>query len=246
MPKWKVFIVFHQLIYDDIYGGDGLFGKENYTFLKVGEQNCPVNYEYIDIRYFSNYTPLGKYYAESEAIYNVYKNPELWQDLSHIGFSQYDKPHKLKNQEKYNITELIINNLSPQNHISFETYTMQTDFNQHIMMDEDRPNELTGNGKNCYYGIIHDYNEFHGTVFCLGDIIKKNINLCSSFLLPVKNFDNIMKFISHIIESKKLDQFDTFHQHRIQGGLLERYIGVAIILENLNLIDLTTEHYNLK
>ncbi len=56
-----------------------------------------------------------------------------------------------------------------------------------------------------------------------------------------------MKFISSIIESGKLNKYDPARRFRLQAGLLERYMGVAILFENIpHSINLTTEHFNMK
>lgn len=245
--KWKVFIVYHKTLYPNecFYLKDEKWNSEHWTGVKVGDRENPMPNN-IEIKKLPNYKYLGAHYAEAEAIYNLYKNPETYAGLDYIGFTQYDKPNKLKGQEVYNITELITENLSPENHISFETFTMAQDFGQNILMDDMFPDRLNGEGKNAYLGIIDDYNKFHGTEYSLSNTLGRKINLCSSFLVPVINFEKIMKFISHIIESGKLDKYDSKRVNRIQGGLLERYFGIALMFEDLKLIDLSTEHINLK
>ena len=51
-----------------------------------------------------------------------------------------------------------------------------------------------------------------------------------------------MTFICPVIESGKLDAFDTMRKHRLQGNLLERYIAVFFALEDIEKVDLSTVH----
>jgi hypothetical protein len=44
------------------------------------------------------------------------------------------------------------------------------------------------------------------------------------------------------MESGKLDIYDTKRLHRLQGGLLERYVAVFFALENIAKIDLSIIH----
>jgi hypothetical protein len=244
--KWKVFIIFHKSLFFDNYASDTNFNSENYTFLKVGDAEPDTLLAFKDIKEIGNYTALGKWYAESEAIYNLYKNPNFYSTLDYIGFSQYDKPHIALKNGSTNITQQVKDILKTQgsHHISLETYSLSLDYDQNIMMDDDFPDQLTGSGKNCYLGILEDYNYYHQTQHNLAEISL--INLCSSFIISVTVFDKIMKFIAFIIESKKLDRYDSLRKHRIQGGLLERYIGLALAFEDVKFHDLSIGHLNQK
>ncbi len=245
--KLKIFIVYHKHIFFEHYEKDEKFSEDIYTFCKI--DRLPNAYDMqnmIDVNEFSNFVQLESQYNEYQAIYNIYKNPDIWKDLDYIGFSQYDKPHLFRVGGGHNVTEKILDNLDPETHISLESYPFMVDFNQHILMDEEKPDILVGRGKNVYFGILEDYNAFYGTNYSLVDLQSKNINLVSSFVLPAKTFENIMPFIANVIESGKLNKFDAERRNRVQAGFLERYMGVAIIFENLKQVDLTTEHFNQK
>ena len=246
ISKLRIFIVYHDKIFHENYTKDTLFDLNLYTFLKVGDNEKHDDSFHVHIKQLETYIPLGKHYAEAEAIYNIYKNPEMYENLDFIGFSQYDKPHQFRNKDGFNVTEEILNNLAPNTHISLESYLFEVDLAQQIMMDEAYPNQLTGYGRNAYVGILTEYNQFFKTHYSFDDLMGKEINLCSSYILPVANWLNVMKFISEVIESKRLDKFDTERKYRLQGGLLERYFGVAIMLEGLKSINLTIEHISQK
>ena len=238
--KFKIYIVFHDKIFEENYHADKLFSSEYYTILKSGnKENRYINNENVlDSKTLPIYNDLPVWYSEFNAIYNIFKNPESYKDLDYIGFSQYDKP--LLHNTTSEIQRIIA--INDCQHISLESHSLYKDFNQWILMDENKPNILTGVGKNCYYGIIDDYNDFFGTNYFIHEYFGKMINLVSSFLIPVRNFENIMSFISYIIESKKLDIFDTEHKYKLQGGLLERYLGVSLLFEKLEFNNLTIPH----
>ncbi len=225
MKRWVVYIITHGPIYEMNYSEDLFFSKENWKIFNVNNNNL-------------SYIHLGKWWAESEAIYNIYKS-ESYKEYDYIGFIHYD--FKLDHNGDYLITSLInkaINNNC--NFISFYTHIFSDDYNQHIMMDEMYPNQLTGNGKNCYINIIQHYNDFYNKDITIKDIWNKPINLCSSFLTKKDIFEDLMKFLSYIIESKILDKFDTEHKFRIQAGMIERYI--AIYTSQINMYDLSLKH----
>jgi hypothetical protein len=66
--------------------------------------------------------------------------------------------------------------------------------------------------------------------------------MCDCFVTPVRLFEKMMTFICPVIESGKLDGFDTLRKHRLQGNLLERYIAVFFALEDIEKVDLSTVH----
>jgi len=112
-----------------------------------------------------------------------------------------------------------------------------------VLMDKQQPNQFVGPGRNCFEGILRDYNQFFGTQFSMEDVAKDGfLNMCDCFVTPVYLFEKLMAFISEIIESKSLDIYDTERLHRLQGGLLERYVAVFFALENIKKIELSTVH----
>ena len=86
---------------------------------------------------------------------------------------------------------------------------------------------------NCIDRILDDYNSFFQTRHTLQDVARDGfLTMCDCFVTPVGVFDKLMSFISPIMESGKLDIYDTQRLHRLQGGLLERYVAVFFALEN--------------
>lgn len=255
--KWKIFIVSHESIYDKQMAGDRKFNNENYCFLNVGSLEKLKNsdkYYCINQKDLNNYLPLGKFWAESEGIYNIWRSG-IYKELEYIGFLHYDIEFRLwkKNRMREsfylgtatNITSRISRYIKNKNkcHISFQTYNTKADYEQKIMADTERPNELVGEGKNCYEYILEDYNEFFGTQYTIEDLlVKENINLCSCFLIDIKTFDKMMNFFDWIVSSHKLESFDTEHKYRFQGGMAERYFGIFLLLEYDEMLDLGLVH----
>jgi len=246
--KWKVFVVCHDLIMDQYYENDRNFNRENFCFVNVADQPLlPEYYEkynLIDLKDLKNYVRLGKRYTEAEVIYNIYKN-NLHQGLDAIGFLHWDKELKTTGDQSYDVVDKINQQLDHQVHISFETHFTSHDYHQRILADIRQPEKYKGKGTNCYDYILNDYNQFFGTHYSINDFMDKQvINLCSCFMVPGIVFEKMMPFISSVIESKKLDIFDTNGFYRIQGIFMERYFGLFLSFEPLKFIDLTLFHHS--
>lgn len=231
MKKYTVFVIFHDTLNLEYYNESIL---ENFVFVNVRKDNKNVypNLNVINLHEFKEFKALGSYYAESEVIYNVYKNMYLVDNVDYIGFLHHDIDcNPLTNDQVLNMVKY--NEL-----ISFETHSFTKDYNRGILMDANKPNMLYGKGVNCYDTIFHDFNSFYNTNFSICDFNKKDnhIILCSCFILKKEIFLKLMEFSSQIIESKKLDIFDTKHKYRIQGGLMERYYAIWFLLKDVSFV----------
>jgi hypothetical protein len=225
---YKIFVVTHKNIFDFIYAQEDL---SKYKFVNISNNKLSNSlyekYDILDIK-DNNFIDLGKYYTESEVIYNVYKN-NLYEGLSHIGFTHYDVG--TKNLQTNKSVSNYFNQYETK-HVNLQPFDFNWDFNQRILADDTQPETLTGSGKNCYFFILEKYNEFYGTNINLENL-NGTINLCSCFILETTLFTKMMEWISWVIESKCLDKFDTLHRYRLQGGLLERFYAVWIKLNVL-------------
>lgn len=253
--KWKIFIATHKKFYPEMYEVDSQFSNEHYCIMNVGQLEKLENqdgYDVIDQKKLPVFYPLGARWAESEGIYNLWKN-NVHKDLDYIGFSHYDKELRLikrkflkKNQT--NITERIDKYLKGKQHahISLENHNMKEMYLMRSMADETRPNEIVGDGLNCFDYILKHYNDYYNTDFKIKDLLKhKTINLCSCFLIDVETFDKMMRFFEWIIEKKFMGVFDTEHKYRFPGAMAERYFGVFLMLEYKKTLDLSiVHHYN--
>lgn len=241
----------HKKIHADLMAGDRQFNNDNYVFLNVGQSDRLENsqgYHCINQKELPNYIPIGRYWAESEGIYNIWRS-QCYKELAYIGFLHYDIEFRLIRKfclgGYTNITERINRYISGKQkaHISFATYTTKQDYAQRIMMDPARPNELVGDGINCYDQIIKDYNLYFNTSYTLEDFFRrKHINLCSCFLIDTEAFNKMMRFFDWLVNSHKLDAYDTEHRNRFQGGMAERYFGMFLLFEYDKFKDFSLVH----
>ncbi len=251
--KWKIFIISHERILHEMYCNDRDFSSDHYAVINVGQE--PIySAEKLQVyqqKDWATYKSLGKYWTESEGIYNLWRSG-AWKNLEYIGFLHYDLELCLRDKKskfhRYNITDRIEKYISKRvrGHISFETHGTLEDYQQKIMADERYPDQLSGEGRNCYELIIEDYNCFFQTNYTIKDFLeKKQINLCSCFLIDVYHFDEMMKWWESIVESGELLKYDPSHRYRLQGGLAERYFGVYMAFQYDDLLDLSLiHHYN--
>lgn len=269
--KWKIFIMCHNVIWDKMYADDPDFSPEHYSFLKLGNHDLQCNqkkqYHIINESDFPA-SFLEPHYAELTGMYCIYKN-KLYKDLDYIGVSHYDKDHRLLGggektticaleAARYQAEVLRIPSKGPTDitrriteavhglplvHIGLEVHPFEKIYEQCVLMDKQTPNQFVGPGRNCFEEILCDYNQFFGTQFSMEDVAKDGfLNMCDCFVTPVYLFEKLMAFISEIIENRSLDRYDTERQHRLQGGLLERYVAVFFALENIEKIELSTVH----
>lgn len=271
MKNWTVFIMCHDVIWDGMYEHDPGFGPGHYSFLKLGrhELRHDSSKGYRIVSEFDYPVSLdAPHYAELTGLYCVYKN-RLHDGLEYVGFSHYDKEHRLLAPEgTANIGELetirsrtegerrtgdgptditariqkLVDSPTPV-HISLETHGFRKIYDQRVLMDERRPDAFVGEGRNCIDRILEDYNGFFGTRFTLEDVARDGFfTMCDCFVTPFPLFEKLMTFIAPIIESRKLDTYDTGRRHRLQGGLLERYVAVFFALEKIDKMDLSLVH----
>jgi hypothetical protein len=236
MPRYRIFVVFHDTLTLEYYHESVL---DCLVFVNVNPHN-PHEYpslNVINLYEFECFVPLGKWYTESEVIYNVFRNPQLYADADFVGFLQYDvDASPLRHEHLLALMQQAV-------YLSFEPHRFRDDYAQNILMDPAQPNVLRGNGKNCYLGIFEDFNRHYDTRFVVQDWMGHSIGLCSCFLVKRALFDELMTFVEGIIQRKKLDAFDTRHQYRIQGGLLERYYAIWFLLKQIPLTPLRLQHH---
>lgn len=235
---WKIYIVAHKEIYREFLEQDASFDKQHYEILNVGAEDYvknPLELPETDQKKFPTFVELGKWWAESEGIYNLWRSG-YYADNDYIGFIHYDyqlKPVGKGTWSKRRVTDrikkMLRKNRNADMHISFSTFDVQNDYDQKILADHDKPEVLQGDGLNCYDYILKDYNEFFKTDYTIDDLFKReHINLCSCFLIDKHHYDEMMRFFDWVIGKKELQRLDTKHRYRLQGGLAERYFGVYL------------------
>ncbi len=271
MKTWTVYIMCHNAIWDGMYGSDPGFGPEHYRFLKLGRHDLrhdPSKGHRIVSEFDYPVSLDAPHYAEFTGLYCVYRN-RLHDGLDYVGFSHYDKEHRLlapdgtadiealeaarirvevKRRDRGGPTDItariqrLVESPTPV-HVSLESHRFRKIYDQRVLMDDRQPDAFVGDGVNCIDRILEDYNAFFGTRCTLEDAARDGfLNMCDCFVTPVPLFEKLMSFIVPIIESRRLDLFDSRRRHRLQGGLLERYVAVFFALERIEKADLSTVH----
>jgi len=246
MPKWRIFIVTHGPIIDDYYKDDPLFNNENYVFFNVSDKILKHDkFTVINKCEIPRYKTMGKWWAESEVIYNLYRLG-LYEDFDYIGFMHYDFEFKVINDNnRTNITE-ILNTKVRQNkdYISFFSHDMCNILKQYLILDDRAPNTLFGDPgsgmHNCIEKIVEDYNLIFNKKLTLKDLMPKRANLCCSFLVKKDIFEKMASLLYVIMNSGYLDKFDVLHKYRLHGQITERY--VSVFSTNYNIDEITLKH----
>ncbi|MCR5798909.1 MAG: hypothetical protein K6G69_02445 [Lachnospiraceae bacterium] len=251
--KWKIYIVCHKKIHDETIKCDKGFNNDNYVFLNVGNlkkiENAD-NYNVINQSELENSISIGKIWAESEGLYNVWRSG-IYKELDYVGCIHYDVQLQLDKEKvftilgKNNITKRIERYIKhrKRGHISFATFYPKVDYDMRVMMDPLYPNIVVGDGRNCYYSIIEDYNAYFGTKHTVEEFKKyRKFNLCSCFLIDTEGFNRMMSFFDWLYNSHKLDGYNTDQANRFQGAMAERYFGVFLLFEYKHMKNLSLIH----
>jgi len=246
--NWKIFIITHGPVRDDYYVNDPDFSYDNFVLFNVSD--TPIfhsKFSIINANEMSGYKTLGKWYAESEVIYNLYIC-NLYKELDYIGFVHWD--YELRSFDEsigYKVCKAISNEINKGTpFISFSTFDFEYAYNLNIMLDIDFPNQCYGTeGRNCFDEILAEYNLFYDKDVLIQTIFNRQINLCSAFLVNRVVFEDLMPFYKNVIEKGYLNYFDTNHNYRFQGGMMERYIGIYSAMIDMVTIPLN-HHYNHK
>jgi len=240
MKNIKIFVIFHKDIKLEYYKEEIL---PHIVFVNVNQNNNyleninDLKLSIINLHDFSNYVSLGRQYAESEVIYNLFRNKKYIKKLDYIGFLHHDMDVSMVSLNQ------ILSLCDKYDVISFDSHIIKDDYNNMFLMDRRKPNVWQGLGKNCYEQILEDINNHQKKEVKIEEIKNKHITLCCAFLLKSSKFEILMGFISKIIESKKLEIFDSDRRYRMQGGLLERYVGIWLTINIPEYYYLKVDHH---
>jgi hypothetical protein len=250
MKKWKIFVTTFSKLFDEHYTSDSSFNMKNFTFVKVNDEypleldGNRLEYDILlehDFRIFDAGLQ-KKGYHENSVLYHIYKN-NVHKEYDYIGFIEYD--HVLGDQFTANVRRMI-DTAERDLLFAFNKFSFQQLWEQGILMDPRRPLKETGDPHspwNCINVILNDYNQFYRADYRMEDLVLKDcFPICHCFMMPSWRFEKIMKFHSFIMESGKVEQY---HQHnwRARAGLMERYLAVALALEDMEIVDfLQLEH----
>lgn len=249
-PSWRVDIVTHRPLVPEYLDCDPQLDVERFVALNVSDHDIAQvgAIRVVNQRDLAGFTPLGRHWAETEGILSVWRSGHHL-DVDYVGFTQWDKPLRLNAPAAPMSLTREINRQVRSWEIerlegaygSLETHSFRGDYDQRILADVTRPDQLTGRGTKAYRRILRDINAFHGTHYSLASLyLRRNIALCSSFLVHRAVFTRMMAFFDAVRPS--LEELDPNRRFRLQGGLAERYYGVYLSLFGGRMIDLSTPH----
>lgn len=240
---WKNFVMFHKQLEQGSYTADPSFSFDNYIFIEANPDiESKIDTEFFDGHIIKEWE-LPEYDARLQAatymapsiIYHIYKN-NLYKDLNHIGFLEYDIP--LERSDLKSVTGAI------QEIVSNNERVIVPYRYQHTLAVLRNQKDIKMNGRNAIDQIFDDYNEFFGTNHKPKQYLNEKVTTQQSFLSDTKTFEKIMGFISHVIENKLAERKSSWHR---PSTLMDRYFAVSLLLENdAKTIPLPLEHQNLK
>jgi len=236
--KIRIYIITHRPLFDEFYHVDSSFDSSIFTEVNLSNQKYVKSEcmsSQVPLSILLRFRPLGKRWAEFEAMYNLYING-LFIDNDYTGFMHYD--YQLHDLFCRSLKELIGNS---SRFISFSSFNFLDEYKQRIAMDYARPNVQCAGGHSCYKYILKHYNMFFGTNYNILDIWDKRMCLCNAFCLPKVELEQLMSFLSWVYEQKFLDCFDSNNSYRAQGGFMERYVAVYSALRKID--ELEVNHY---
>lgn len=252
--SYKIFVVFHKYLIDNCYLKDKNFKKDNFIFIKCNELFAPkynqkFGYDIVYEKDFHIYNPklqdLKKPYMAVSAIYHIYKN-KVYNKIDYIGFMEYDlslesdpilienNPNNKEIQDLRNINSI---NCEIEKQMKMNKRLIIILSGRHRFKSFYDENTIV-DGKNIFYKIIDEFNKHFNTNHNLNKLLEENPVLGDqqSFLADKETFEQIMGFISFIIENRKVEL------NKLRPSfLLARYFGVT-----LHLLDIPTKLISLR
>ena len=218
----KLFVVFHNLIFEQLYTEMSEKDKECITMYGVKnrqESEFKTIYE-ADLPIY-NPKLQADIYNEGSAFYHIYKN-NLYNDCDYIGFGQYDmKVHS--------------------NTLTDIKYTLQNTSTPCIFVMDFFPDIKEGGFRGCHNIIKSDlngvecaltsYNRLFNKNYTPDDVIQNRLIMCNTFVIHKKTFEKMMSWIINYYK----DDINVNRHHLIgnAGELPEALIGMFLSLEVL-------------
>ena len=218
----KLFVVFHNLIFDELYTEVseedkqcitmyGVKNRQNSEFKTIYEADLPI------------YNPKlqADIYNEGSAFYHIYKN-NLYSDCDYIGFGQYDM--KIHSNTLTNIKNTLQNSSSPCIFVmDYFPDIKETGFlGCHNIIKSDL------NNVEC---ALTTYNRLFNKNYTPDDVIHNRLIMCNTFVIHKKTFEKMMSWIINYYK----DDINV-NRHSLIGNageLPEALIGMFLSLEVL-------------
>ena len=243
--KWKIFVMFHKILKEENYLQDPGFIMDRYSFIKANERFlAEYNADFFnEIKYenelqFYNKDLQKKNYFAPSIIYHIFKN-KLHYQYKYVGFMEYDIP------------------LTPPHNVTWKSFTEEV---EKIISVNDRvimpfryvhkisrlrsQKDITLCGENSIDKIFELYNEYWGENHKVEDYLDEFITTQQSFLCDQHTFNNVLLFISHLIENKVAESRNTWP---LPATIFERAFGIALLLErDVSVVVLPMTHQNME
>ena len=215
MTEYQFFVVFHKKIFDEcyeIFPEDILY--KYFTFIAVNEKiekQYPTNKKYKVINewelpiYDKSFQERG--YNENSVLYHVYAN-NLHKEFKYVGFFQYDMFFAT------NIVDFLNQNIVSPTLFGYTFEDCITNFNE----------------RNTLKFLVNDYINFYNKPFSY-----KKIALNNAYIIPVENYENIMRWVTQLYDKLYPWAFRPPNQSHFGhvGGIYERIMGFVLAGENL-------------
>ena len=220
MMNLKAFVVFHKIIYPELY--IDLYGKQYLTLYGVKEtlnEKPPLDVLYE--KDMSIYEPIWQklHYNEASALYHIYKN-RIHEQYDYVGFFQYDMVFShdcfsVIEQQCTERTVFCVLFFGSEDIILSE----QADIHKRVV------NALFIEG-------LQSYNAFFGTTFTLDTLNTYKVPKLNSFIIHKRMFEKLMNWMSRYY----VDNFDLVELMRNKpnsnpGYLIECCTGLFLCLE---------------
>ena len=221
MLNLKVFVVFHKIIYPELY--IDLYGKQYLTLYGVKEtlnEKPPLDVLYE--KDMSIYEPIWQklHYNEASALYHIYKN-RIHEQYDYVGFFQYDM---VFSNDCFSVIE--------QSHCNDRTIFCVDFFDsENIILSEQA--DIYKRVVNAWFiEGLKSYNEFFGTNFTLHTLNTYKVPKLNSFIIHKRMFEKLMNWMSrHYVDN--LDLVELMRNKSISnpGYFIECCTGLFLCLQ---------------
>lgn len=218
----KLFVVFHNLIFDELYTEMSKIDKDSVTLYGVkNRQDSKFKTVYEADLPIYNPKLQADVYNEGSAFYHIYKN-NLYNDCDYIGFGQYDM--KIHADTFSNIRSTINSSDRPCIFVMdyFPDIKVSGFLGCHNLIKSDLNGLESG---------IKTYNRMFNKRYTAEDVIQNRLIMCNTFVIHRKTFEKLM---SWLIQYYRDDINVNRHPHIGNAGQIpEALIGMFLSLEVL-------------
>jgi hypothetical protein len=182
----KLFVVFHNLIFDELYTEMSKIDKESVTLYGVkNRQDSEFKTIYEADLPIYNPKLQADVYNEGSAFYHIYKN-NLYNDCDYIGFGQYDM--KIHADTFSSIRSTINSSNSPCIFIMdyFPDIKISGFLGCHNLIKSDLNGLESG---------LKTYNRIFNKNYTAEDVIQNRLIMCNTFVIHRKTFEKLMSWL---------------------------------------------------